>query len=110
MAFEMEYTLKGFTYPESYWKAVQRKFDDVTKTGQVVFNGYATAAARHQNVLANVIDQKAYDVTPAQYDEYFADAITIGAVYEMAAATLEGAAPAEGEDTRVSFFDGAVEV
>ncbi len=111
MAFQMNHTVKGFNYPESYWKAAQRNFNDVTKTGQVTFNGYANAAARKADVNGNVIDQKVYDVTKEQYEEFFSEAITIGAVYEMAAAKLEGNAPAEGEeDKRVSFFDGATEV
>ena len=111
MALELPFTKQGVTHPKGYWKLSESNIDHVNKTGRVTFNAYHDKAARTAEPTTNVLDQKAYQLTPALYDEYITEAKDIRfQCYEMAKKIPEGPEPKEGEeDTRVSFFSEATD-
>ncbi len=92
MGFQKPHTVNGITYPESYWKIVQRNFNDGNKTGQITFNGYGTKAARDESVN-NVIAQKSFVITPEKYDEFFERNASKQNCYIYAMTVLEGDPP-----------------
>ena len=122
MAFQMEFNdIHGVTHPASYWRVAQTNFSQADKRGQIIFHGYASAAARLAGKQA--IECKFYDINQADYEAYFApDDLNpegknpVEAAYTYALTVKEGDAPLadeEGyvsEDTRVSFFGEAEEV
>jgi hypothetical protein len=116
MAFEMEYEDKsGVTHPASYWRVGQTNLSQATKNGSIAFLGYASAAARLAG--KQPIDAKTYHIAPQEYDAFFApDDLSpegknpVSQAYLYALSVKEGVAPAEGDDDRVSFFDGAESV
>jgi hypothetical protein len=115
MAFQKDFTdMYGENYPESYWRCAQCNICKENKEGLITFLGYPDAA--HKG--GRVVGQKEYVVGEAMYDSYLAPSELnpegvnpFLMAYTIAEQTLDGPAPEEGaEDTRVSFFAGALTV
>jgi hypothetical protein len=117
MAYEMEFISDdGVEHTESYWIIVQSNINKIDKNANFTFYGYHNKAAR--DAKKQNIGSKNYSLSSDEFDTYLGTSALnpegknpYEAAYAYANATLEGQAPAEGEeDTRVSFFDGATEV
>lgn len=73
MAFVMSFEAPdGNTNNNSYWRVVRVVLDSAEKTAGVMIYGYRNQAARNTGKVP--IAQKAYDVGPAIYDDYFSTA------------------------------------
>jgi hypothetical protein len=104
----------GIEYPDSYWLPVQIILDEETKTGEVIFNGYATVEDKKEN--KEPIGSRQYIVKPAMYDRLFTVARTeelrVAAAYVLADATLDVIGPSDKDSPAYmrSFFYGALDV
>ena len=110
MAIQLSFTDQyGDEYPQAYFRVVQRNLNDENKTGMVLFYAYENAAKKGKRIIG----QKEYNVTPEDYDAYFATDKQDPAgknpkksSYEFAKAKKD---IGQGESAK-SFFDGGVDV
>lgn len=110
MALQKESTIKGMSYPQSYWKLVQRNINDIAAGGQIAFNGYGSKDARMENVDGNALDQCAIPITPDIYEQFDGN-IGKAEAYQIAKEYKVGYPPLDGKpDNRPLYFEGAVDV
>lgn len=114
MALQMAYTYKGQLYPESYWRVGYiEPIDWRCKKANVQFWCYPSEAARDgsiENFLPGAT--KPYTLEGQDFSNIFESIVDMrAALYAYAKAKKEGEEPEEGEeDTRVSFFENAVDI
>lgn len=116
----MAYTVKGFEYPEGYWRIADDIYQGPGKA-RVVFHFYANQQAREADIRNFFIDNskepttKTYYIDGSEYSEIFNGDKTKNevknALYKYARNFLEGEPPLEGDpDNRISFFNNAEDV
>lgn len=116
MGWILNYTDQyGENYPSSYWHVAQCNLHKPSKTGQVVFEAYASKDAVGKRLLAS----KSYYVTEDLYQKYFLPTLIqpqgidhIKQCYALSLALLDvdtGTKDAHGNEIRVSFFNGATD-
>jgi hypothetical protein len=93
-------------HPDAVWRLVGLHV--TTDGATLVFYGYHNQAAYEAGAQPIMGAVKEYTLPAGVISDY--PELESGihqAAWAVAAATLEGVPPAEGEDTRVSFFAGA---
>jgi hypothetical protein len=122
MAKQMAYTdERGVNYAASYWKPESIHIDATSLTALIIFRGYANVTAR--NAQKQVIGEHTYTVYASTFVATFPSLINnpsgafLPQCYALATSTLEGPVPLPDPntgitppDTRVSFFNGALDV
>ena len=95
-------------FANSVWAVVQTSLNDLSKTGSVSFEGYATQA---DVGISQPIGSKSYAINPTLYAEYYigaADHLINGCTMALAILdTPSGQVDSIGNPILVSFFNGA---